>query len=172
MWVGPDGESVIAGLNPGSYNGNIDTDLSAPLPAARANVALTELDGKIAEIRARQQRARQAGQPFDRKDAQELDSLRREQGALAKAQKESDLQRYQGDWAARVEQNGKISGLLTDYHYYGTGDTGGAPREDSVKKARSYRHEGQREPSACRTRRVGRCNLILPRSKLAMGRCM
>ena len=134
MWVGPDGESVIAGLNPGSYNGNIDTDLSAPLPAARANVALTELDGKIAEIRARQQRARQAGQPFDRKDAQELDSLRREQGALAKAQKESDLQKYQGDWAARVEQNGKISGLLTDYHYYGTGDTGGAPREDSVRR--------------------------------------
>jgi alpha-mannosidase len=134
MWVGPDGESVIAGLNPGSYNGNIDTDLSAPLPAAPANVALTELDGKIAEIRSRQQRARQAGQPVDRKDAHELDTLRREQGALAKAQKDSDLQRYQGDWAARVEQNGKVSGLLTDYHYYGTGDTGGAPREDSVKR--------------------------------------
>ena len=134
VWVGPDGESVIAGLNPGSYNGNIDTDLSTPLPAAPASLALTELDGKIAEIRARQQRAKQAGQPIDMKDAQEFDTLRREQGALAKAQKDSDLQRYQGDWAARVEQNGKISGLLTDYHYYGTGDTGGAPREDSVKR--------------------------------------
>jgi alpha-mannosidase len=134
VWVGPDGESVIAGLNPGSYNGNIDTDLSTPLPAAPANMALMELDGKIAEIRARQQQAKQSGQPVNRKDAQELDTLRREQGALAKAQKESDLQRYQGDWAARVEQNGKISGLLTDYHYYGTGDTGGAPREDSVKR--------------------------------------
>ncbi len=134
VWVGPDGESVIAGLNPGSYNGNIDTDLSAPLPPAPANLPLTELDGKVAEIRARQQRARQAGQPFDRQDAQELGSLRREQGALAKAQKDSDLQRYQGDWAARVEQNGKVSGLFTDYHYYGTGDTGGAPREESVKR--------------------------------------
>ena len=134
VWVGPDGESVIAGLNPGSYNGDITTDLSTPLPAARANVALAALDEKIADLRARQQKARQAGQPFERKDAQELDSLRREQGALAKAQKDSDLQRYQGDWAARVEQNGKISGLLTDYHYYGTGDTGGAPREDSVRR--------------------------------------
>ena len=134
VWVGPDGESVIAGLNPGSYNGNIDTDLSAPLPAPPANVALTELDGKIAEMWARQQRTKQAGQPVELKDAQELNTLRREQSALATAQKDSDLQRYQGDWAARVEQNGKISGLMTDYHYYGTGDTGGAPREDSVKR--------------------------------------
>lgn len=142
VWVGPDGESVIAGLNPGSYNGDITTDLSAPLPAARANVALAALDEKIAEIRARQQNARQAGQPVDRKDAQELDSLRREQGALAKAQKESDLQRYQGDWAARVEQNGKISGLMTDYHYYGTGDTGGSPREDSVRRLEAIVSKG------------------------------
>jgi len=37
------------------------------------------------------------------------------------------------DWPKRVELNGKVSGLFTDYHYYGTGDTGGAPREDSVK---------------------------------------
>jgi alpha-mannosidase len=37
------------------------------------------------------------------------------------------------DWPRRVERNGKVSGLFTDYHYYGTGDTGGAPREDSVR---------------------------------------
>lgn len=37
------------------------------------------------------------------------------------------------DWPRRVELNGKVSGLFTDYHYYGTGDTGGSPREDSVK---------------------------------------
>lgn len=36
------------------------------------------------------------------------------------------------DWPRRVERNGKVSGLFTDYHYYGTGDTGGSPREDSV----------------------------------------
>jgi alpha-mannosidase len=37
------------------------------------------------------------------------------------------------DWPRRVDRNGKASGLFTDYHYYGTGDTGGAPREDSVQ---------------------------------------
>lgn len=37
------------------------------------------------------------------------------------------------DWPARVQLNGKVSGLFTDYHYYGTGDTGGSPREDSVR---------------------------------------
>ena len=37
------------------------------------------------------------------------------------------------DWPARVMLNGKVSGLFTDYHYYGTGDTGGAPSEASVK---------------------------------------
>jgi alpha-mannosidase len=37
------------------------------------------------------------------------------------------------DWPARVQRNGEVSGLFTDYHYYGTGDTGGSPRESSVK---------------------------------------
>jgi len=37
------------------------------------------------------------------------------------------------DWPRRVDRNGRASGLFTDYHYYGTGDTGGAPREDSVR---------------------------------------
>jgi alpha-mannosidase len=37
------------------------------------------------------------------------------------------------DWPRRVERNGKVSGVFTDYHYYGTGDTGGAPLEDSVR---------------------------------------
>jgi alpha-mannosidase len=37
------------------------------------------------------------------------------------------------DWPRRIELNGKASGLFTDYHYYGTGDTGGSPREDSVR---------------------------------------
>jgi alpha-mannosidase len=30
VWVGPDGESVLAALNPGSYSGGIYTDLSKP----------------------------------------------------------------------------------------------------------------------------------------------
>jgi len=37
------------------------------------------------------------------------------------------------DWPRRIERNGKASGVFTDYHYYGTGDTGGSPREDSVR---------------------------------------
>jgi len=41
------------------------------------------------------------------------------------------------DWPRRVERNGRVSGLFTDYHYYGTGDTGGAPREDSVRMMQS-----------------------------------
>jgi alpha-mannosidase len=68
VWEGPDGRSVVAAFNPGSYNGNISTDLS--------------------------------------KDDQ---------------------------WTKRVELNGQASGLFTDYHYYGVGDTGGSPREPSVR---------------------------------------
>ena len=134
IWVGPDGSSVLTALNPGSYNGNIDTDLSAPLPTAPENPALVELDKKIADIRAGRQRTKPQEQPSSRNDAEELNSLRRERDAVAKEQAESDLQAYQGDWAARVERNGKVSGLFTDYHYYGIGDTGGAPRENSVKR--------------------------------------
>jgi alpha-mannosidase len=37
------------------------------------------------------------------------------------------------DWPPRIRRNGEVSGLLTDYAYYGTGDTGGSPREFSVK---------------------------------------
>ncbi len=35
-------------------------------------------------------------------------------------------------WKARIAANGKASGVLADYHYFGTGDTGGAPTERSV----------------------------------------
>src|SRR5262245_10671796 len=37
------------------------------------------------------------------------------------------------DWPARVQHESEASGVYTDYHYYGTGDTGGSPRENSVK---------------------------------------
>jgi len=37
------------------------------------------------------------------------------------------------DWPQRVQLNGRVGGLFTDYHYYGTGDIGGAPAESSVK---------------------------------------
>ena len=37
------------------------------------------------------------------------------------------------DWVNRVKLNGEASGVFADYHYYGTGDTGGSPNEASVK---------------------------------------
>lgn len=36
-------------------------------------------------------------------------------------------------WKARIDANGQKSGVFVDYHYYGVGDQGGAPREPSVK---------------------------------------
>ncbi len=35
-------------------------------------------------------------------------------------------------WKTRIDNNGKKSGVFVDYHYYGTGDTGGAPTPESV----------------------------------------
>ena len=78
-WVGPDGRGIVAALNPGSYGGQIRTDIS---------------NSPVHEI----------------PNARNLE-----------------------DWPHRVYRNGNVSGLFTDYHYYGTGDTGGAPREDSVR---------------------------------------
>src|SRR5215813_11850119 len=101
IWEGPDGKSVLAGFNPGSYSADLTTDLSKPLPP-----------------------------PTD---------------ATASSQDEQqrDFQRYQGDWAQRVQHNGKVSGLFTEYHYYGTGDVGGAPRESSVKLLETIINKGE-----------------------------
>jgi alpha-mannosidase len=38
---------------------------------------------------------------------------------------------------------GEVSGLFTDYHYYGTGDMGGAPSENSVKWVEAIVTKGQ-----------------------------
>ena len=61
-WVGPDGKSVVAALDPGTYVGDVEEDLS-------------------------QSRG----------------------------------------WLERIDHTGAISGVYADYHYYGTGDRGGAP---------------------------------------------
>lgn len=37
------------------------------------------------------------------------------------------------DWPARIKLNNQVSGVYADYMYYGTGDTGGSPSEDSIK---------------------------------------
>jgi alpha-mannosidase len=48
------------------------------------------------------------------------------------------------DWPARVRRNGEVSGLYADYHYYGVGDVGGAPRESSVKMVEALVTRAQR----------------------------
>ena len=68
VWEGPDGQSVIAALNPGSYTNSIRGDLS-----------------------------------------------------------------NDPNWIKRVEEDGSKSGVYVDYAYFGTGDRGGAPGEDSVQ---------------------------------------
>jgi alpha-mannosidase len=81
LWEGLDGRSVVAALNPGSYDSAITHDLSKTPPAAEAK----------------------------------------------------QRRRPPVDWPARVRLNGQVSGLFTDYMYYGTGDIGGAPDEASVR---------------------------------------
>jgi alpha-mannosidase len=134
VWVGPDGESVIAGINPGSYSGGIETDLSTSLPEPAPDPALADLQAKIDDVQRRLAQARQDGHAADPKDLQEQRTLRDQRDALMTRKQENDLRRFQGDWAARVENDGKITGVFTDYHYYGTGDIGGSPDEDSVKR--------------------------------------
>ncbi|HUA14331.1 MAG TPA: glycoside hydrolase family 38 C-terminal domain-containing protein [Verrucomicrobiae bacterium] len=134
VWVGPDGESVLAALNPGSYGSHISTDLSKPLASEPSNPALADLQNQIGELQKKLQEARHNGEQPSQKDFQDFFSLRSEQSALARSQQEDEFDRYQNDWADRVLQNGKISGVFTDYHYYGTGDIGGAPDEESVKR--------------------------------------
>ncbi len=134
VWVGPDGESVLAGLNPGDYSGGIYSDLSKPLPALPANDELADLNRRLQPLKQKVDQAESTGQTLDPKQIEEYLDLQNRQKEVAKIEQDRELNRHQGDWAARVEVNGKISGVLTDYHYYGTGDIGGTPDEESVKR--------------------------------------
>ena len=130
VWVGPDGESVLAGLNPGDYGAGIYTDLSQPLPPLPPNPALPELYREALRSREKLQKAERSGQLFDQKDMGGVRQSEGPAGALPRIEQDQNQSRYQGDWAARVEQNGKVSGVFTDYHYYGTGDIGGISDQD------------------------------------------
>ncbi|SRR5579871_3476530 len=88
-WIGPDGSSVIAALNPESYGSRVTYDFSKtppPPPPPPANA--TPGRGGQAPLT---------------------------------------------DWPKRIAIDGDVTGLYADYHYIGTGDTGGAVDEDSVK---------------------------------------
>src|ERR1700730_2577147 len=71
VWVGPDGESVLAGLNPGRYSGGIGSDLSKPLPAAPPNTAPEEIRKKLVPLRQKLRQLENSNQPLDPKDLQE-----------------------------------------------------------------------------------------------------
>jgi alpha-mannosidase len=85
VWEGPDGASIVAALNPGSYSQSVTYDLSKtpPPPPAAA--------------------------PGQRGPSPLV------------------------NWPARIALNGQVTGVFTDYMYYGTGDTGGSPTEASVR---------------------------------------
>ncbi|MFZ1010999.1 MAG: glycoside hydrolase family 38 C-terminal domain-containing protein [Candidatus Sulfotelmatobacter sp.] len=134
VWVGPDGESVLAGLNPGDYSAGIYTDLTRPLPALPPSAALADIRRKIEPLEQKEDEVVKNGRFLDPKDAEELASLRNEKAAFTKLDQDRDLRHFQADWASRVQQNGKVSGVFTDYHYYGTGDIGGTPDEEFVKR--------------------------------------
>jgi len=137
VWVGPDGKSVVAALNPGSYSGGITTDLSKPLPEEAPPAALAEATKKLQALMPQGAGAGRGGrgnfQGLSPEAIQQITSLRAEQQALTEYEAVQKFSRFSSDWAARVENNGKVTGVFTDYHYYGTGDVGGAPNEASVK---------------------------------------
>jgi alpha-mannosidase len=133
VWVGPDGDSVLAGLNPGGYGSEIETDLSRPLPPLPPNAALEDLQKRVQELRNKVEEE-DRNNKLDANDLHLYYSVRRQRDGFEQAQKEDELEHYQYDWSKRVQRNGEVSGVFTDYHYYGTGDIGGAPSEDSVKR--------------------------------------
>jgi alpha-mannosidase len=142
VWVGPDGESVLAGINPGAYDGGIDTDLSKPLPAAPSDANVEELRKKLQPLQQKLDEADSNGQQPTADDHENFVEVRNQLRSFTKAQQDRDLLRYQLNWATRVENNGKVSGVFTDYHYYGVGDVGGAPDEDSVKRLEAIVTQG------------------------------
>jgi alpha-mannosidase len=134
VWVGPDGESVLAGLNPGDYAGGINSDLSNPLPSLPPDQVLEDLNNRFQPLRRQLVHADETNSTMDAKQIEEYLAVRNQQKIENAMRQDQELARHQSDWAARVELNGRVSGVFADYHYYGTGDIGGAPNEDSVKR--------------------------------------
>ena len=103
LWVGPDGKSILAALNPGSYGSNAYTDLSKE-PTAPPPPTAPQL---TSEERARL-------------SPQQLPALARSRA-------------LEQNWVKRINIDGNATGIFADYHYIGTGDIGGATQESTVK---------------------------------------
>ena len=83
---------------------------------------------------------------------------------LTPDQKKAFLRSRDTNWVDRINLDGKVTGVLADYHYVGTGDTGGATNEETVKilEATVARSEtslplppGFPAPAATTTQRLG-----------------
>jgi alpha-mannosidase len=59
LWTGPDGKTVIAALNPGSYNSNTYTDLSKEPPPVSTHVLTAQEKAKLTPLQIRQYERRQ-----------------------------------------------------------------------------------------------------------------
>ena len=88
IWEGPDGETVMAALNPLAYVDGIRYDLSKTPPPLSSGATPKPVFGANTELT---------------------------------------------DWVKRIGIDGKLTGVYADYHYIGTGDTGGATDEESIK---------------------------------------
>lgn len=142
IWVGPDGSKVIAALNPGGYGSRIYNDLSKPLPPEPPNPRIAELEKKLDDM---MRQYKESGKDEEHTDPQLIALYYKLQGELEElknTRKTNEDRRYQHDWAARVMGNGKATGLFTDYHYFGTGDIGGAPDENSVRRMEAMMTQG------------------------------
>ena len=143
VWTGPDGESVLAGLNPGAYSGGIYTDLSAPTPDLPPDAALSAAQDEMRQLGDKFGEEESKGEKVQPADVQKFTALRNEITRLKLDRQDEELNHFQSDWADRVQNNGKVTGVFTDYHYYGTGDIGGAPDEASVKRLEAIVTHGE-----------------------------
>jgi alpha-mannosidase len=107
VWVGPDGESVLAGLNPGDYAGGVNSDLSKPLAPLPSDQVLEDLNKRFHTLRQELEHADATNSMMDTKDIEDYLALRSEQKTEAQALADRELSHHQNDWAARVELNGQ-----------------------------------------------------------------
>ncbi|HKN16062.1 MAG TPA: hypothetical protein VJX47_03920, partial [Candidatus Sulfotelmatobacter sp.] len=102
VWVGPDGETVLAGLNPGDYSAGIYGDLSTPLPVLPPNAELEDLNKRLQPLSQKVEQAQNSGQTLEPGQIEEYLDLQSRQKVFAKIERDRELNRHQGDWAARV----------------------------------------------------------------------
>src|SRR5580692_8022888 len=95
VWVGPDGESVLAGFNPGSYSGGIETDLSEPLPPEKPDTELADLQTKVQNLRTKRQQLEHDKKPIGQDEIQDFFRLQRDREERSRIDRDRGLERHQ-----------------------------------------------------------------------------